>query len=131
MDVFLFQKSFSKLTMAASLTITFDENKYQVMLQEKQSKRTFKRPASCQSVTSLNKSQNTGSTSTPRTIVFGSLGPFPLPAEETVPAKKQKTAPQCVTTPTPKAVTKKPEARGNPTTPQPTKNQVCPKTWSP
>ena len=47
MDVVLFQKSFPKLTMAASLTITFDENKYQVMLQEKQSKRTFKRPASC------------------------------------------------------------------------------------
>ena len=34
MDVVLFQK-FSKLTMAASLTITFDENKYQLMLQEK------------------------------------------------------------------------------------------------
>ena len=80
--------------MAASLTITFDENKYQVMLQEKQSKGTFKRPVSCRSITSLGNSQNTGSTSTPRTIVFGSLGPFPLPAEETVPAKKQKTAPQ-------------------------------------
>ena len=131
MDVVLFQKSFSKLTMAASLTITFDENKYQVMLQEKQSKRTFKRHASCRSVTSLGNSQNTGSTSTPRTIVFGSLGPFPLPAEETVPAKKQKTAPQRVATPTPKAVTKKPEARGNPMRPQPTKNQVYPKTWSP
>ena len=117
MDVVLFQKSFPKLTMAASLTITFDENKYQVMLQEKQSKRTFKCPASCRSVTSLGNSQNTGSTSTPRTIVFGSLGPFPLPAEETVPAKKQKTAPQRVTTPTPKAVTKKPEARGNPMRP--------------
>ncbi|XXG73016.1 hypothetical protein AAC387_Pa07g1998 [Persea americana] len=74
--------------MAASLTITFDENKYQVMLQEKQSKRTFKRPTSCQSVTSLGNSQNTGSTSIPRTIVFGSLGPFPLPVEETAPAKK-------------------------------------------
>ena len=98
MDVVLFQKSFSKLTMAASLTITFDENKYQVMLQEKQSKGTFKRPASCRSITSLGNSQNTGSTSTPRTIVFGSLGPFPLPAEETVPAKKQKTAPQRVAT---------------------------------
>ena len=117
--------------MAASLTITFDENKYQVMLQEKQSKGTFKRPASCRSVTSLGNSQNTGSTSTPRTIIFGSLGPFPLPAKETVPIKKQKTAPQRVTALTPKAVTKKPEARGNPTKPQPTKNQVCPKTWSP
>ena len=42
MDVVLFQK-FSKLTMAASLTITFHENKYQVMLQEKQNKRTHKR----------------------------------------------------------------------------------------
>ncbi|KAJ8643771.1 hypothetical protein MRB53_005519 [Persea americana] len=60
-----------------------------------------------------------------------SLGPFPLPVEETVPAKKQKTAPQRVAAPTPKAVAKKPEARGNPTKPQPTKNQVCPKTWSP
>ncbi|XXG82543.1 hypothetical protein AAC387_Pa10g0465 [Persea americana] len=46
-------------------------------------------------------------------------------------AKKQKTAPQRVAAPTPKAVTKKPEARGNPTKPQPTKSQVCPKTWSP
>ncbi|XXG47516.1 hypothetical protein AAC387_Pa02g2151 [Persea americana] len=117
--------------MVASLTITFDENKYQVILQEKQSKGTFKRPASCRSITSLGNSQNTGSTSTPRTIVFGSLGPFPLPAEETVPAKKQKTAPQRVATPTPKAVAKKPEARGNPMSPQPTKNQICPKTWSP
>ena len=108
--------------MAASLTITFDENKYQVMLQEKQNKGTFKRPASCRSVTSLGNSQNIGSTSTPQTIVFGSLGPFPLPAEETVPAKKQKTAPQRVAASTPKAVTKKPEARGNPTRPQPTKN---------
>ncbi|XXG77090.1 hypothetical protein AAC387_Pa08g1319 [Persea americana] len=70
--------------MAASLTITFNENKYQLMLQEKQNKHTFKRPASCRSVTSLGNSQNTGSTSTPRTIVFGSqtsakpayLGPF-------------------------------------------------------
>ena len=56
MDVVLFQKSFSKLTMAASLTITFDENKYQVMLQEKQSKGTFKRPVSCRSITSLGNS---------------------------------------------------------------------------
>ena len=48
-----------------------------------------------------------------------------------VPAKKQKTTPQRVTTPTPKAITKKPEARGNPMRPQPTKNQVYPKTWSP
>ncbi|XXG82681.1 hypothetical protein AAC387_Pa10g0581 [Persea americana] len=40
------RKVFSKLTMAALLTVTFDENKYQVMLQEKQSKGTFKRPAS-------------------------------------------------------------------------------------
>ncbi|XXG68829.1 hypothetical protein AAC387_Pa06g1834 [Persea americana] len=108
--------------MAASLTITFDENKYQVMPQEKQSKRTFKRPASCRSVTSLGNSQNTGSTSTPRTIIFGSLGPFRLPAEETVPAKKQKTAPQRVAAPTPKAVTKKPEACGSPAKPQPAKN---------
>ena len=123
-------RSFSK-TNNRSLIDTFDENKYQVMLQEKETKGTFKRPASCRSVTSLGNSQNTGSTSTPRTIVFRSLGPFPLPAEETVPAKKQKTAPQCVVAPTPKAVTKKPEARGNPTRPQPTKNQVCPKTWSP
>ncbi|XXG40570.1 hypothetical protein AAC387_Pa01g1252 [Persea americana] len=117
--------------MAASLTITFDENRYQVMLQERQSMGTFKRPASCRSITSLGNSQNIGSTSTPRTIVFGSLGPFPLPTEETMLAKKQKTAPQRVTTPTPKAVTQKLEARGNPMKPQPTKNQVCPKTWSP
>ncbi|XXG76969.1 hypothetical protein AAC387_Pa08g1220 [Persea americana] len=41
--------------MAASLTITFDENKYQLMLQDKQSKRTYKRLASCRSVTSLGK----------------------------------------------------------------------------
>ena len=46
MDVILFQK-FSKQTMAASVTITFDENKYQLMLQEKQNKRTHKCPASC------------------------------------------------------------------------------------
>ncbi|XXG62721.1 hypothetical protein AAC387_Pa05g1034 [Persea americana] len=110
-------RSFPKLTIAASLTVTFDENKYQVMLQEKQSKRTFKRPASCRSVTSLGNSQNTGLTSTPPTIVFGSLGPFPLPVEETAPAKKQKTAPQRVSAQTPKAVTKKPEARGNPSRP--------------
>lgn len=64
MDVVLFQK-FSKLAMAASLTITFDENKYQLMLQEKQSKCTYKRPTSCRSVTSLGNSQNTRSTSTP------------------------------------------------------------------
>ncbi|XXG46913.1 hypothetical protein AAC387_Pa02g1642 [Persea americana] len=108
--------------MAASLTITFDENKYQVMLQEKQSKRTFKHPTSCLSITSLDNSQNTGPTSTPRTIVFGSLGPFPLPVEETAPAKKQKTAPQRVAAPTPKAVTRKPEARGNLAKPQPAKN---------
>ena len=117
MDVVLFQKSFPKLTMAASLTITFDENNYQVMLQEKQSKRTFKRPTSCRSVTSLGNCQNTGSTFTPRTIVFGSLGPFPLPIEETTPAKKHKTTPQRVAAPTPKAVTRKPEARGNPAKP--------------
>ena len=91
----LFQK-FSKLTMATSLTITFNENKYQLMLQEKQSKGTFKRPASCRSITSLGNSQNTRSTSTPQTIIFGSLGPFPLPVEETAPTKKQKTAPQRV-----------------------------------
>ncbi|KAJ8624526.1 hypothetical protein MRB53_033056 [Persea americana] len=103
--------------MVASLTITFDENKYQVMLQEKQSKRTYKRPASCRSIISLGNSQNTGLTSTPRTIFFGSLGPFPLPVEETTPTKKQKTAPERVAAPTPKAVTKKPEARGNPAKP--------------
>ena len=116
--------------MAASLTITFDENKYHLMIQEKQSKRAYKRPASCRSVSSPSNSQNTRSTSTPQTIIFGSLGPFPLPVEETAPTKKQKTAPQRVTTPTPKAVAKKPEARGNPAKPQPAKNQVCPKTWS-
>ncbi|KAJ8633182.1 hypothetical protein MRB53_026518 [Persea americana] len=82
------RQSLPKLTMAASLTITIDENKYQVMLQEKQSKRTHKRSTSCRSVTSLGNSQNTGSTPTHRTIVFGSLGPFPLPVEETVAAKK-------------------------------------------
>ncbi|XXG85669.1 hypothetical protein AAC387_Pa11g0706 [Persea americana] len=124
-------RSFPKLTMAASLTITFDENKCQVMLQEKQSKHTYKRPASCRSITSLGNSQNTGSTCTPRTIVFGSLAPFPLSVEETTPAKKQKTAPESVAALTPKVVTKKPEARGNPARPQPAKNQVCPKTWSP
>ncbi|XXG47491.1 hypothetical protein AAC387_Pa02g2129 [Persea americana] len=117
--------------MAASLTITFDENKYQVMLQEKQNKRTHKHPASCRSVTYLGNSQNTGSTSTPRTIVFGSLGPFPFPVEEPAPAKKQKTAPDHVTAMTPKAITKNPKARGNPTKPRPARNQVCPKTWSP
>ena len=131
MDVVLFQKFSKKLTMAASLTITFDENKYQLMLQEKQSKRTCKRPASCRSVTSLGNFQNTGSTSTPRTIIFGSLGSFPLPVDETAPAKKQRTAPERVVAPTPKAVIKKPEARGNPAKPQPTRNLVCPKTWSP
>ena len=89
MDVVLFQK-FSKLTMAASLTITFDENKYQVMLQEKQNKRTHKRPTSYRSIISLCNSQNTGSTSTPRTIVFGSLRPVPLPVEETAHAKSRK-----------------------------------------
>ncbi|KAJ8617880.1 hypothetical protein MRB53_014066 [Persea americana] len=67
----LVSEVFLKLTMAASLTITFDENKYQVMLQEKQSKRIFKRPASCRSITSLGNSQNTGSTSTSWSIVFG------------------------------------------------------------
>ncbi|XXG53358.1 hypothetical protein AAC387_Pa03g1460 [Persea americana] len=41
------EEVFQKLTMQASLTITFDENKYQLILQEKQSKRTYKRPASC------------------------------------------------------------------------------------
>ena len=65
MDVVLFQKSFPKLTIAASLTITFDENKYQVMLQQKQSKRIYKRPTSCRSVTSLCNCKNSGSTSTP------------------------------------------------------------------
>ena len=127
MDVVLFQK-FSKLTMAASLTITFDENKYQLMLQEKQSKRTYKRPASCRIVTSLGNSQNTGSTSTPRTT--GSLGPFALPVDETAPAKKQKTASELVSAPTPKAVTKKPKARGNPAKPQPAKNQAAPRLGS-
>ena len=117
--------------MVASLTVIFDENRYQLMLQEKQNKRTHKRPASYRSITSLGNSQNTGSTSTPWTIVFGSLGPFPLPVEETAPAKKQKTAPEHVTAVTPRAITKKPEAYGNPTKPQPVRNQVCPKTWSP
>ncbi|XXG42234.1 hypothetical protein AAC387_Pa01g2558 [Persea americana] len=115
--------------MAASLT--FDESKYQLMLQEKQSKRTYKCPASCRSVTPLGNSQNTVSTSTPRTIVFRSQGLFPLPVDEIALAKKQKTAPERVAAPTPKAVTKKPEARGNPVKPQLAKNQVCPKTWSP
>ena len=127
MDVVLFQKFF-KLTMAASLTITFDENKYQLMLQEKQNKHTHKRPASCRSVISLSNSQNTGLTSTPRAIVFGSPGPFPLPIEEIAPAKKQKTAPERVTAMTPRAIVKKLEARGNPTKPQPARDQVCPKT---
>ena len=77
MDVVLFQKSFPKITMTASLTITFDENKYQVMLQEKQSKGSFKCPASCRSITFLGNSQNTGSTSTPRTIIFGVTGTIP------------------------------------------------------
>ncbi|KAJ8630244.1 hypothetical protein MRB53_023567 [Persea americana] len=117
--------------MVASLTITFDENKYQLILQEKQSKRTCKRPASCRSVVSLGNSQKTGLTSTPQTIIFGSLGPFPLPVGESTSAKRQKTAPERVTAPTPKAVIKKPEALGNPAKPQPAKNQVCPKTWSP
>ncbi|XXG76862.1 hypothetical protein AAC387_Pa08g1135 [Persea americana] len=101
------------------------------MLQERQSKRTCKRPASCRNITSFSNSQNTRSTSTPRTIVFGSLGPCPLPVDETALAKKQKTAPKCVTAPTPKPVIKKLEARGNPTKPQPARNQVQPKTWSP
>ncbi|KAJ8627515.1 hypothetical protein MRB53_020822 [Persea americana] len=91
---------FSKLTMAAKLTITFDEDKYEVMLQEK-------------------------STSTPRTIVFWSLGPFPLPVEENAPAKKQKTALERVTAMTPRAITKKLEACGNPTKPQPARNQTA------
>ena len=117
--------------MAASLTITFDENKYQLMLQEKQNKRAPKRLASCRSITSAGKEQHAGSTSTPRSIVFGSLGPFPLPAEETTPAKKQRTAHERVTAVTPRATARKPEARGKPTRPQPAKNQVFPKTWSP
>ena len=117
--------------MAASLTITFDENKYQLMLQEKQNKSAPKRLVSCRSVISSSQEQNTGSTSTPRSIVFGSLGPFPLPAEETTPAKKQRTAHERVIAVTPRATAKKPEVRGNPTRPQPAKNQVCPKTWSP
>ena len=104
--------------MATSLTITFDENKYQLILQEKQNKCNHKRRASCQSVISLGNSQNTRSTSTPRTIVFGSLGPFPLPAEETAPAKKQKTASERVTTSTQKVAIKKPEAYVTPTKPQ-------------
>ncbi|XXG53801.1 hypothetical protein AAC387_Pa03g1836 [Persea americana] len=116
--------------MAASLTITFDENKHQLVLQEKQSKRTCKRPVSCRSVVSLGNSQKTGSTSTPQTIVFGSIGPFPLPVDEIALTKKQKTVPERVTAPTPRAIIKKPEARGNPAKPQPAKNQICPKTWS-
>ena len=129
MDAVLFHKFFQKLTMAASLTNTFDENKYQVMLQEKQNKRTHKHPASCRSVTSLGNSQNTGSTSTPRTIVLGSLGPFSLHVEEIVLAKKQNIAPECVTALIPKVVIQKPEVCGNPVKSQP--NRVCPKTWSP
>ncbi|XXG59309.1 hypothetical protein AAC387_Pa04g1415 [Persea americana] len=39
--------------------------------------------------------------------------------------------PQRVAAPTPKALIKKPKARGSPAKPQPAKNQVCPKTWSP
>lgn len=88
MDVVLFHNFFSKITMATSLSITFNENKYQLMLQEKQNMRTHKRPASCRSIISLGNSQNTGLTPTPRTIVFGLLGPFPLPVEETAPTKK-------------------------------------------
>ncbi|KAJ8649067.1 hypothetical protein MRB53_002090 [Persea americana] len=103
--------------MTASLTITFDENKYQLMLQEKQNKHTHKHPASCLSVISLGNFQNIGSTSTPRTIVFGSLGPFPLPVEKTTPAKKQKTAPERVTAMIPRAISKKLEARGTPAKP--------------
>ena len=92
---------------------------------------THKHPASYRSVSSLGNSQNTGSTSTSRTIIFGSLGPFPLPIKETKPTKKQKLAPERVTTMTPWATIKKPEACGNLTNPQPTRNSVYPKTWSP
>ena len=101
------------------------------MLLEKQSKRTCKRPTSFRSVVSLGKSQKTGSTSTPQTIIFGSFGPFPLPIGESASAKRQKTTPERVTSLTPRAVIKKPEARSNPAKPQPAKNQVRPKTWSP
>ena len=41
-------------------------------------------------------------------------GTIPTPLDETAPAKKRKTAPERVAAPTPKAVTKKPEACGNP-----------------
>ena len=58
------------------------------MLQEKQNMHTHKRPASCRSVISLDNSLNSESTSTPRTIVFRSLGPIQLPVEETTPIKK-------------------------------------------
>ena len=108
--------------MAASLTITFDEKRHQQMLQQKQNVRTHKRTASGHSVNTTNNSPNSGSTSTPRTIFFGTLGPFPLPEEQAAPAKKQKIASQCVTAVTPKAI---------PAKPQPANSQVRPKTWSP
>ena len=130
MDVVLFQKFSEKLTMVTSLTITFDENKHQQMLQQKQSTGTYKRPISCRSVTTLGNSLKSGSTSTPRTIVFGTLGPFPLPEEETALAKKQKLASQRVTTVTPRATTQKPEAHGSLAKPRPIANQVHTKTWS-
>ena len=130
MDLVWFQ-TFSKLTMAASLTITFDDNKLQLWLQQKQAKGIHKRPANSRNTTTLGNTSKSWSTSTPRTIIFGTLGPFPLPEEETAPAKKQKVAPQRVNTMTPKATIKKPEARGTPAKPQHTNTRVYSKTWSP
>ena len=127
----LVSELFLKLIMAASLTITFDENKYHLMLQEKQNMCTQKRSASCRSIISLSNSLNTGSTSTPQTIVSGSLGPFSLLIEETALAKKQNTASGHVTASTPKAAIKKPKADGAPAKPQPARNLVYSKSRSP
>ena len=55
---------FFETNMTASLTITFDENKYQLMLQVKQNAWANKRPASYWSVISFGNSSNTGSTTT-------------------------------------------------------------------
>ena len=89
------------------------------------------RLVSCRSVISLDNSQNTRSTSTPRTIVFGSLGPFPLPVEEIASAKKQKTAFGHVAAPTPKATIKKPKAHEASTCKEPGLSQdLVPKTFT-
>ena len=68
------------------------------MLQEKQKACANKRPTSYQSVISFGNSSYTESTATPRTIVLGTLGPFPLPKEEVKPIKKQRIAYEQVTT---------------------------------